>query len=331
MVDTAMAEEEDKVEETKEYDGPFKEMHFDEPNEEDLYGIPSETEDTEDAEGAEDEEEAPQFYDPDDPDRVGEEDAAIPDEVVDVPEGLQSDLVDLAKKQGLSEEEINRIGNPDALDVIVSALQKRAVDAIAEDAEEQKSDAAVQEIEQSREQLTAIEEMNPEDHFDPVAAKAIKALKGELDRMRGELANIGGVAIAAQSEQDLSVIAKQYPEILGDGPTKNLVPHSDFVRNRTRLLDEVSVLRAGYRAANKAIPEDKDLFAKAFQSVFGSKINEIERQRFSKKVKAREKQFISRATNNRNLPKKGRDRAVANVAAMMRDKGMLEIEPDTFE
>ena len=311
-----MAEEknEENEEKVEEYSGPFKEMNFDEPNEEDLYGIPAEATDKSEAENEEGEN--PQVYDPDDPDRVEEAEAAVPQEVVDVPEGLQSELVELAKKQGLDEEEINRIGDPDALDVIVSALQKRAVDAIAEDAEEQKSDAVVQDVEQSREQLTA---------------KAIKALKGELDRMRGELANIGGVAIAAQSEQDLSVISKQYPEILGDGPTKNLVPHSDFVRNRTRLLDEVSVLRAGYRAANKAVPEDNDLFAKAFQSVFGTKINEIERQRFSKKVQAREKQFISRATNNRNLPKKGRDRAVANVAAMMRDKGMLDVEADSFE
>ena len=325
-----MAEE--KNEETqKEYTGPFKEMHFDQPSDEDLYGIPSENEEAENAGDSDSEEETPQTYDPDDPDRISEAEAGVPETSPDVPEGLQTELVELAKNQGLSEEEINRIGDPDALDVIVSALQKRAVDATAEDAEEQRSDAVVQEVEQSREQLTAIEEMNPEDHFDPVAAKAIKALKGELDRMRGELANIGGVAIAAQSEQDLSVIAKQYPEILGEGPTKNLVPHSDYVRNRTRLLDEVSVLRAGYRAANKAVPQDNDLFAKAFQSVFGSKINEIERQRFSKKVQAREKQFISRATNNRNLPKKGRDRAVANVAALMRDKGMLDVEADTFE
>ena len=324
-----MAEE--KNEETvEEYTGPFAEMNFDEPDEESLYGLPAEEESSTEEE-TEQEDETTQVYDPDDPERVGEIDAGNPEEVVDVPEGLQTELVELAKKQGLSEEQINRIGNPDALDVIVSALQKRAVDAIAEDAEEQKSDAIVQDVEESREQLTAIEEMNPEDHFDPVAAKAIKALKSELDRMRGELANIGGVAIAAQSEQDLAVVAKQYPEILGDGPTKNLVPHSDFVRNRTRLLDEVSVLRAGYRAANKAVPDDKDLFAKAFQSVFGAKINEIERQRFSKKVSAREKQFIEMATNNRNLPKKGRDRAVANVAAMMRDKGMLDIEAENFE
>ncbi len=323
----AKKEEKVEVEETvEEYSGPFKEMHFDEPNEEDLYGFSSEDGESEDNSGESDDE--PQFYDPD---RVEEEDAAEPQENVEVPEGLQTELVELAKKQGLSEEEINRIGDPDALDVIVSALQKRAVDATAEDAQEQKSDAALQDVEESRQQLATIEEMNPEDHFDPVAAKAIKSLKSELDRMRGELSNIGGVAIAAQSEQDLAVIAKQYPEILGEGPTKNLVPHSDHVRNRTRLLDEVSVLRAGYRAANKAVPEDKELFAKAFQSVFGTKINEIERQRFTKKVKSREKQFIARATNNRNIPKKGRDRAVANVAKMMRDKGMMDVEVDTFE
>ena len=327
-----MAEKEEEKNEVveEEYTGPFKEMDFDEPNEEDLYGIPKEDEPSAKNEDSEEEteEDEPQFYDPD---RVEEEDASEPTEHVDVPEGLQSELVELAKKQGLNEEEINRIGNPDALDVIVSALQKRAIDATAEDAQEQRSDAAVQNVEESRQQLSSIEEMNPDDHFDPVAARAIKALKGELDRIRGELTNIGGVAIAAQSEQDLAVVAKQYPEILGEGPTKNLTPHSDHVRNRTRLLDEVSVLRAGYKAANKAVPEDKDLFAKAFQSVFGTKINDIERQRFTKKVKSREKQFIARATNNRNLPKKGRDRAVANVAQMMRDKGMLETEADTFE
>ena len=61
------------------------------------------------------------------------------------------------------------------------------------------------------------------------------------------------------------------------------------------------------------------------------RIQEIERDRFAKKVKKREKQFIARATNNRGVPKVGRDKAVANVAQMMRDRGLLATDSESFE
>ncbi len=99
-----MAEKEEEKNEVveEEYTGPFKEMDFDEPNEEDLYGIPKEDEPSAKNEDSEEEteEDEPQLYDPD---RVDEEDASEPTEHVDVPEGMRSELVDVAKKKGLNE------------------------------------------------------------------------------------------------------------------------------------------------------------------------------------------------------------------------------------
>lgn len=325
----AKSEEENKT-------TPFAEMDFDEPNEEELYGFSEEEseegeveEECEDCD-EEDEDSEIEFYDPDNPQPEAEEEEEYEvDE--EVQEGLQADLVALAKAQGLSDDEIKSIGSDSALGVIITALQRRAVEETAETALEQQSDAAFQEHEESRKALVEIEQLDENDHFDPVAAKAIKALNEELKRVRQELTQVGGLAYSAQSEQGVLDMAGQYPEVLGKGPTNELDPSSDQARNRSRLLDEVSVLRAGYASAKKTVPTDAELFTKAFRSVFGMRIQEIERDRFAKKVKKRSKQFIARASNNRNVPKAGRDKAVANVAQIMRERGILASDAEMFE
>ena len=328
----------EKKEETQENTGPFAGMDFDEPDEQELYGFTDEdteegSEEEEECEDCDEEEDSDdiEFFDPDNPRPEAEEDEDEYEEEQQVQEGLQAELVALAKAQGLSDDEIKAIGNDSALGTIIAALQRRAVEETTESAQEQQSDAAFQENEESRKALAEIENLNADDHFDPVAAKAIKALHSELQRVRSELSQVGGVAFSEQSERGIVDMAGKYPEVLGQGSTSELDAGSDHARNRSRLLDEVSVLRAGYAAAKKPVPTDTELFTKAFRSVFGMRIQEIERDRFAKKVKKREKQFIARATNNRGVPKVGRDKAVANVAQMMRDRGLLATDSESFE
>jgi len=325
-----MAEEE-KIEEV----GRFAHMDFEEPDEQELYGFEEgeeveEEEECEDCEEENEDGEDIEYYDPDAPRPESEDDPEY-DVEEEVQEGLQADLVALAKAQGLSDDEIRRIGSDSALGTIIAALQRRAVEETAESALEQQGDATLVEHEESRKALAEIENLNADDHFDPLAAKAIKALNSELQRVRSELSQVGGVAFSAHSEQGVVDMAGKYPEVLGNGPTSELEPSSDYARNRSRLLDEVSVLRAGYAAAKKPVPSDAELFTKAFRSVFGMRIQEIERDRFAKKVKKREKQFIARATNNRGVPKVGREKAVANVAQMMRERGLMAVESEDFE
>ncbi len=320
------------TEQTEEPKGAFAGMDFEEPDEQELYGFAEEgeEEECEDCEEEEvDEEDEYEYYDPDQPEVINDDEEYEEEE--EVQEGLQTELVALAKAQGLSDDEIKSIGSDSALGTIIAALQRKAVEETSESAEIQQSDAALKKIDESRQALAEIEGMKPDDHFDPVAARAIKALNSELERMRGELSKVGGVALSAQSEQGVTEIAGKYPEVLGSGPSSDLDPTSDFSRNRSRLLDEVSVLRAGYAAAKKPVPTDTELFTKAFRSVFGMRIQEIERDRFAKKVKKREKQFIARATNNRGVPKQGRDKAVASVAQIMRDRGLVALDSESFE
>lgn len=320
------------TEQTEAPTGAFAGMDFEEPNEQELYGFAEEVEEEEceDCEEEEvDEEDEYEYYDPDKPEV--ENDNEEYEEEQQVQEGLQTELVALAKAQGLSDDEIKSIGSDEALGTIIAALHRKAVEETTESAEIQQSDAAHKEIDESRQALAEIQGMKPDDHFDPVAARAIKALSSELERMRGELSKVGGVALSAQSEQGVTEIAGKYPEVLGSGPSSELDPTSDFSRNRSRLLDEVSVLRAGYAAAKKPVPTDTELHTKAFRSVFGMRIQEIERDRFAKKVKKREKQFIARATNNRGVPKQGRDKAVASVAQIMRDRGLVALDSESFE
>ena len=325
-----MAEETKQTEETEEK-RPFDFMDFEEPTLAELMGE-EEVDDEEECEDCEDDDEY-EYYDPDKPQPESEEDEEYEyvEDPVPVQEGLQADLVAAAKLQGLTDQEIAAIGNPEAMNTIISALLRRAIDSVAEDQVINEGDAALAKTEESRQELAEIENMNPDDAFDPTSAKAIKALSAELNRMRSELAAVGSKAENVEYENSMSEISAKFPEVLGKGKTNELDPSSEYVDNRARLLEEVEVLRAGYKASRKQTPTDTALFEKAFRSVFGTKIFEIERERFKKKVNKREKQFIARATNNRVSSKQGRDKAISGVAAMMRDRGLLEVDAETFD
>ena len=321
-----MAEENKEVEEKR----PFDFMDFEEPTLAEIMGE-EEVDEEEECEDCEDDDEY-EYYDPDSPqpESSEEEELEYKEDPLPVQEGLQADLVAAAKLQGLTEEEIAAIGDPKALNTIISALHRRAIDTVAEDQASRESDATLNQVEESRKLLADIENMDPDEQFDPASAKAIKALSAELHRMRIELAAVGSKAENVEYEQSMSEISAKFPEVLGKGKTNELEPSSEHLENRARLLEEVEVLRAGYKASRKQVPVDSALFEKAFRSVFGTKIYEIERERFKKKVNKREKQFIARATNNRVSTKQGREKAVSNVAALMRDRGLLELDAETF-
>lgn len=289
---TVMADEEKNEEKNEEYNGPFAGMDFDEPDEQELYGFEEGEESEENEEECEDCEEEEdnediEFFDPDNPQVEAEEQEY--EEEQQVQEGLQAELVALAKAQGLSDDEIRSIGSDSALGTIIAALQRRAVEETTESAQEQQSDAVFQEAEESRKALAEIESLNADDHFDPVAAKAIKALHSELQRVRDELSQVGGVAFSASSEQGIVDMAGKYPEVLGNGPTSELEPSSDYARNRSRLLDEVSVLRAGYAAAKSQCQLTLSCLlrhSEAYSVCVSKKLNEIGLQRKSRSAKS---------------------------------------------
>ena len=79
-------------------------------------------------------------------------------------------------------------------------------------------------------------------------------------------------------------------------------------------------IRETARTARKRIPDVSEAFDQAVRSVFGGKVKQVEQRALTSKVKQRESQLIARPTNNGKRPVSGREKAIASVAALMRDR-----------
>jgi hypothetical protein len=80
------------------------------------------------------------------------------------------------------------------------------------------------------------------------------------------------------------------------------------------------------------MPSDKELFERAVNGVFGEKAKDFARQELNERLKKRESQFISRASNSSGSGDmlSGRDQALKNVSSKMRELG-IDVYDDSSE
>ena len=108
--------------------------------------------------------------------------------------------------------------------------------------------------------------------------------------------------------------------MFGDGPSHSLSPRSEEYKARAVVVSEMQRIRELAKSAKKRIPDSSEAFDQAVRSVFGSKVKQMEQRSLVSKVKQRESQLIARPANNGKRPVTGREKAIASVSAMMRDR-----------
>lgn len=233
---------------------------------------------------------------------------------------MLQELAANAKALGMNDDEVSQIKDPGALRSVIAALQRQAASETVEakDQSGQKPDAG----ESPSSEYEALAALDPDDAIDPSAIKAIKALKAELDRLRAKPAASPAAPDVRADEADylIAKLGEDYVGIFGEGPATSLARKSGEFRARVQVVEEMKRIQDEARAAKKRVPESKDAFDQALRSVFGSHVQSVERKRLASQVQRRESQLIARPANNGKRPVSGREKAISNVAAIMRER-----------
>ena len=240
----------------------------------------------------------------------GEEVEADDPEVV---ANLPLDVIEEAVGYGLKSEEIQALGSEENIAAVLAILD-RQMDTVKADA----SDSA----------------FNDED--DPFAEpdentggsnSEVAELRKQIESMRRALEN---KVDDSSSEKLFGILPDGYDDLFG-GVGDDLTKTQQ--RNRSKVLQELDTVKAGYKARKRAIPSDRRLFKQAVRSVFGEHETKVVKKKFSESAKKRKSQFINRVNaRDTGRPKDGRSSAVDSVKKFLADRGYTDLESvETFE
>lgn len=165
--------------------------------------------------------------------------------------------------------------------------------------------------------------------YDSDLVDQFKAMKSHYDR---QIKNLNDQLSTMSHNAVESTTAKMFdkldmPEKFGKGFVEN---ESEEGRNRRRVIDEMSSLKAGYEANGKELPDEDVLVKKAINLVFGEQMANDARKAFSNKLRDRHEQRIARPNGRASKPSNRVAEATRNVAALMRDRGIGNGN-DTFD
>lgn len=240
-------------------------------------------------------------------------------EVVDESDaGVLRELASKAKTLGMHDDEISQLKDTGALRSVIAALQRQASVETAEDEQSRRKPDAGANPSSEYEALAALDE---DDAIDPSAIKAIKALKAELDRMKSSSVERSAPNVRVEeADYMIAKLGEDFADVFGDGPSSSLSSRSEHYKARASVVSEMQRIREAAKGAKKRVPDANEAFDQAVRSVFGGKVKQVEQRQLASKVKQRESQLIARPTNNGKRPVSGREKAIANVASMMRDR-----------
>ncbi len=158
-----------------------------------------------------------------------------------------------------------------------------------------------------------------DDFLDSELASAVEKILGTMTAKVNDLEKklAAKVAAAPTEAKPTTDLFSGREEIFGSDE-----PSPTEASNRQRVKDQMEILRSGYKATKKKIPSDSDLFDKALRSEFPDAAINEERNSFTTKVQARERQIISRPSARTGESASARDRAKKAVEARMRELGL---------
>tara|TARA_Y100000004_G_scaffold164609_2_gene194871 strand:+ start:5706 stop:6539 length:834 start_codon:yes stop_codon:yes gene_type:complete len=242
-----------------------------------------------------------------------EEDGEVESDEPEVVANLPLDVIEEAVGYGLKSEEIQALGSEENIAAVLAILD-RQMDTVKADV----SDSA----------------FNDED--DPFAEpdentggsnSEVAELRKQVESMRRALENR---VDDSNSEKLFGILPDGYDDLFG-GVGDDLTKTQQ--RNRSKVLQELDTVKAGYKARKRAIPSDRRLFKQAVRSVFGEHETKVVKKKFSESAKKRKSQFINRVNaRDTGRPKDGRASAVDSVKKFLADRGYTDLESvETFE
>lgn len=267
--------------------------------------------------------EAKDPWDFDDPELM-EVPAQMPDEFESGEDEPEEDLPDEIRQRamdaGLSDDDLANMGSPDQMKFVLDLLESKAQELVEKTMEETADSGDAADEDQSSNDVSWIDEIDPEEAVDSDSARAVKAMKAKIDQLTKTIESMNKVTEEVKTTSQFSELGSEWQEVFGTSSDTTTEQRS----NRQSVLEEVKTLKDGYRSRKKRMPSEKELFERAVNGVFGEKAKDFARQELNDRLKKRESQFISRASNTNGSGDmlSGREQALKNVSSKMRDLGI---------
>lgn len=254
---------------------------------------------------------------------MGEEDSEAPEVVaeesdefdesddLDEDEEYWEELANRSFSVGLSEEDIEELGDVEAIESTIRILEARQDEPETEEPLDSVSfDDLPDEMREHFEKLNS--------HYQ----NRIQSLEDQLGNYNQFVDLQSEKAVKSEFDGYVSDLGPDFESLLGSGSTDNLDGDSQELERRVSILEEMNILASGYEAADRAVPEDADLFKKAMNSLYGEQIRGLQTSSREERIAQRRGNFVSRPTQKRGKPMSPEAAAVANVRKYMEESGI---------
>ena len=246
-------------------------------------------------------------------------------------EDLPDEILQRAKDAGLVDEDLANMGSPEQVEFVLGLLETK-VQQVTEEAKDSaiKSGDATDEDQPSND-VSWIDDIDPDDAVDSDTARAMKAMKSKIDQLTSTIESMNKATEAVKTTSHFSGLDSEWDEVFGTANESS----TEQKANRQSVLEEVQTLKDGYRSRKKRLPTDKNLFDRAVNGVFGEQAKDFARQELNERLQKRESQFLSRASTSSATGDmiSGRQQALKNVSNKMRELGLDVVDEtsDIFE
>jgi len=239
---------------------------------------------------------------------------------------VSEELAKRADDVGLSEDEIGQFADEADLEKTVKAIE--AVTAKEEAVVQEKTTQTPAEKKEVVKTDTGIKFENEED-IDPEILKAFRSQEQQNKELRESVdkltANVQAEQQSRQQESQKQFIKRfdgfvdglglDFADVLGKGPLNELNETSRAYKNRTAIGARMHAFGKGLVDAGQDLPDEKQLFDLAVNSLHKQKVETSKGLRLGKKTTARSKQRLGRAATKKAGSMTGQQKAVATSLA----------------
>ena len=221
---------------------------------------------------------------------------------------------------GLTREQVENFGSPEAFDNVVSRLAASANDSGEEEVREEASPA---------EPLSSFVLQDAEDYDDGIVQFVehtngqLERLAGEVEGLRSENSRLLSSEYARQSEANVAeferIVNTMDEATFGRGEQDSLPSHE--ADTRMRLAQAVSRLGHGYEARGEEIPSMTQLVEEAAGAVFGNDIKNRTLRNAAQKTREQRSQTSAVPTHEEASPLTSEEAAVKAATEWQQDKG----------
>lgn len=214
---------------------------------------------------------------------------------------VPDELIERAVLAGISIKDARKYSDPEMLENIINLVSaKTGKGQKGIDSEEKH----VSDIDMTI--LDSIPDLDP-DEYDPEVVGAfsgvkqvVKALVDQVKQLQAENQNAVAQSTLSWIDSAFESLEPEYHEFLGNGPKDSLKPDGIEFKNRSLIVERMDILKAGYEAVNKPVPQNSELFKDALESIFGKKVVS---KKINNKLDKRKNQHINRADKSKPTEK----------------------------